>query len=91
MATTLERKVPKIKYLDKSVNDLAVIEILEGKYKGIQYTYGTVKPLDEDAVLKFSYDLVKGEVEDENDFHDIIGDILVNIVMRDDEHRTTNT
>jgi hypothetical protein len=91
MAITSERKVPKIKYLDKSVNDLAVIQILEGKYKDIQYTYGTVKPLDEDAVLKFSYDLIKGEVKDKDDFHNTIGDILVNIIMRDDEDRTTNT
>lgn len=91
MATISERKVPKIRYLDKSVNELAVIEILEGKYKGIQYTYGTVKPLDDDAVLKFSYDLVEGEVEDKDDFHNILGDILVNIVMRDDEDRTVNT
>ena len=91
MATISERKVPKIRYLDKSVNELAVIEILEGKYRGIQYTYGTVKPLDDDAVLKFSYDLVEGEVEDKDDFHNILGDILVNIVMRDDEDRTVNT
>lgn len=91
MATISERKVPKIRYLDKSVNELAVIEILEGKYKGIQYTYGTVKPLDDNAVLKFSYDLVEGEVEDKDDFHNILGDILVNIVMRDDEDRTVNT
>ena len=30
-------------------------------------------------------------VEDKDDFHNILGDILVNIVMRDDEDRTVNT
>ena len=91
MATTLERKVPKIKYLDKlSPVDTAVIEIQEGKYKGVQYFYQKVDLKDvENFKLKFEYNIIEGNVnlpEDEQDFINTIGDILTQIVSQDVEH-----
>ena len=84
-------KVPKIKYLDKlSPVDTAVIEIQEGKYKGVQYFYQKVDLKDvENFKLKFEYNIIEGNVnlpEDEQDFIDTIGDILTQIVSQDVEH-----
>ena len=86
-----ERKIPKIKYLDKlSPVDTAVIEIQEGKYKGVQYFYQKVD-LEEtkNFKLKFEYNIIEGNVnlpEDEEDFINTIGDILTQIVSQDIEH-----
>ena len=87
-----ERKIPKIKYLDKlSPVDTAVIEIQEGKYKGVQYFYEKVDLKDvENFKLKFDYNIIQGKVnlpEDEKDFINTIGDILTQIVSQDIEHR----
>ena len=86
-----ERKIPKIKYLDKlSPVDTAVIEIQEGKYKGVQYFYQKVDLKDvENFKLKFEYNIIEGNVnlpEDEKDFINTIGDILTRIVSQDIEH-----
>ena len=83
-------KVPKIKYLDKlSPVDTAVIEIQEGKYKGVQYFYQKVDLKDvENFKLKFEYNIIEGNVnlpEDEEDFINTIGDILTQIVSQDIE------
>lgn len=83
-------KVPKIKYLDKlSPVDTAVIEIQEGKYKGVQYFYQKVDLKDvENFKLKFEYNIIEGKVnlpEDEEDFINTIGDILTQIVSQDME------
>ena len=85
------RKIPKIKYLDKlSPVDTAVIEIQEGKYKGVQYFYQKVDLKDvENFKLKFEYNIIEGNVnlpEDEEDFINTIGDILTQIVSQDIEH-----
>lgn len=87
-----ERKIPKIKYLDKlSPVDTAVIEIQEGKYKGVQYFYQKVDLKDvENFKLKFEYNIIEGNVnlpEDEEDFIDTIGDILTQIVSQDIQHK----
>ena len=87
-----ERKIPKIKYLDKlSPVDTAVIEIQEGKYKGVQYFYEKVDLKDvENFKLKFEYNIIEGNVnlpEDEEDFINIIGDILTQIVSQDIQHK----
>ena len=86
-----ERKIPKIKYLDKlSPVDTAVIEIQEGKYKGVQYFYQKVDLKDvENFKLKFEYNIIEGKVnlpEDEEDFINTIGDILTDIVSQKIEH-----
>ena len=86
-----ERKIPKIKYLDKlSPVDTAVIEIQEGKYKGVQYFYQKVDLKDvENFKLKFEYNIIEGKVnlpEDEKDFINTIGDILTEIVSQKIEH-----
>tara|TARA_B100002019_G_scaffold194465_1_gene168400 strand:- start:717 stop:992 length:276 start_codon:yes stop_codon:yes gene_type:complete len=83
-------KIPKIKYLDKlSPVDTAVIEIQEGKYKGVQYFYEKVDLKDvENFKLKFEYNIIEGNVnlpEDEQDFINTIGDILTQIVSQDIE------
>jgi len=89
MGIMSERKIPRIKYLDKlSPVDTAVIEIQEGKYKGVQYFYEKVDLKDvENFRLKFDYNITEGKVEDEKDFINTIGDILTQIVSQDIEHR----
>jgi hypothetical protein len=67
-----------------------VIEIQEGKYKGVQYFYQKVDLKDvENFKLKFEYNIIEGNVnlpEDEEDFINTIGDILTQIVSQDIEH-----
>jgi hypothetical protein len=66
-----------------------VIEIQEGKYKGVQYFYQKVDLKDvENFKLKFEYNIIEGNVnlpEDEEDFINTIGDILTQIVSQDIE------
>ena len=93
METMLE--VPKFKYLNKvSPSDTSVIEILEGKYKDVEYYYLKVNMESlEEGKLVFEYNILEGEnkVEDHNDFIQTIGDILTVIIEEDNEDRTAST
>tara|TARA_Y100000034_G_C6720449_1_gene318724 strand:- start:323 stop:685 length:363 start_codon:yes stop_codon:yes gene_type:complete len=73
---------------DKEDKTLECIKIMDGKYEGMVYQYGTVgfeEVEDEDsAELVFNYRVID-EVEnsDPNELQEILGDILVEIL---DEH-----
>jgi len=76
---------------DLSKGQLAPIEILTGKYKGVKYKYGTVEANrhpQKGAVLQLKFQFVvldKNGIEDEIDkkkeFVDTIGEILNKILL----------
>ena len=70
--------------LDDDVDGLYKILLTDGKYKGIIYTYGRVRLLEEDDVLRvqFEYNIQENPVGDVNptEFRSHIGDILVDML-----------
>lgn len=88
-------EVPKFKYLNKvSPSDTTVIEILEGKYKDVEYYYLKVNMQSlEEGKLVFEYNILDGEdkIKDNNDFIQTVGDILTVIIEGDNEDRAAST
>tara|TARA_B100000519_G_C13853659_1_gene255453 strand:+ start:147 stop:449 length:303 start_codon:yes stop_codon:yes gene_type:complete len=84
--------------------DLARIKLTSDKWNGIIYHYHTVQFVheeDDEAVLKFDYDIVESPAgmdvdslteEDHTEFETLLGDILVEIIteVTVDENRTDN-
>ena len=73
---------------DENDSTLECIKIMEGKYKGLTYQYGTVafneNEENDDASMSFNYRVVKDvDDKDPDELQQIIGDILVDIL---DEH-----
>ena len=84
--------------------DLARIKLTSDKFDGFIYHYHTVQFVheeDDEAVLKFDYDIVESPIdinvdsltkEDHEEFETLLGDILVEIITESvvDENRTDN-
>ena len=84
--------------------DLARIKLTSDKFDGIIYHYHTVQFVheeDDEAVLKFDYDIDESPIdinvdsltkEDHEEFETLLGDILVEIITESvvDENRTDN-
>jgi hypothetical protein len=72
------------KLLDEDVNGLYMVELTTGEYKGIIYTYGRVRLLEEEDVLRvqFEYDIHENPVGkiDPTEFRNHIGDILIDML-----------
>lgn len=72
--------------------DIARIKLTSGKWDGIIYAYhtiGFVEQEDDDAILKFEYDVIQTPEEldveslteeDKKEFENHLGDILVSII-----------
>ncbi len=79
--------------------NLVRIKLTEGKFSGIIYHYNTIKFLEEDgddSVLQFEYDVVSTPEgldvdaltpEDKEEFENIVGDILVEIISKSVEEQ----
>jgi hypothetical protein len=85
-------------------HELCKIKLTEGKWENLIYNYKTVKIIEKDggdAILKFDYDIVETPTnldidnltpKDKQNFENLLGDVLVNIIERDiDEDRTDNS
>ena len=84
----------KITYVEKADSDFTSIKVLQKPYNGIIYTYGKVKVSEpngegEKATLTFDYRVeevppvfgkTKKDIENDEDFANFIGDILVEIL-----------
>ena len=84
--------------------DLARIKLTSDKFNGIIYHYHTVQFVgkeNDEAVLKFDYDIVESPIdmdvdsltkEDHKEFETLLGDILVEIITESavNENRTDN-
>lgn len=90
----------KIAYVEKADSDFTSIKVLQKPYNGIIYTYGKVKVSEpekenENATLTFDYRVdevppifgkTKEEIENDQDFSNFIGDILVEILEDSVDH-----
>ena len=93
--------------LDEDYNGNQLIKLTCNPYSGIIYTYGRVRLVEEDELLRvqFEYDIQENPVGvlERNKFRDYIGDILVELLEENllknnvvytggtDENRTTNS
>ncbi len=74
------------------------IGILKGKYAGVLYHYGQAKIVEEGEVARmvFDYTLINTsnftlhELQTDEEFHTMIGDILTLILMESDNEKTRN-
>ena len=74
------------------------IGILKGKYAGVLYHYGRAKIVEEGEVARmvFDYTLINTgsftlhELQTDEEFHTMIGDILTLILMESDNEKTRN-
>jgi len=79
----------KYKFDDSSTTEPVPIIITEGDYKDISYQYGSISFDEENEHMKltFDYDIIENpssfsndELESSEEFHNQIGDILVDII-----------
>jgi hypothetical protein len=61
------------------------IKILKGKYKNIVFTFGRVSfyEVDDSPHIKFDYTVLEGNDPDNEDFNNILGDVVVDILERE--------
>lgn len=73
-----------------------LIELLNGEFAGVSYSYGQIGQIqpnedDDNATLSFEYDIVnsndKGDLEQNDDFRNYIGEVLVSILLSSMEER----
>ena len=73
--------IPKYNYVEHPRFEQAGFRIADGKYENVIYTYGKVKPIEEDDKLrlKFEYNVHENPNDvdtDSDEFINMIGDIL---------------
>ena len=77
------------KFEENSTSDPVPVIITEGKYSGIKYSYGSIKFEEEKDGMRlvFDYDILenttsfeKSELDETEEFHNMLGDILVDII-----------
>lgn len=63
-------------------HNVNVIRVLEGEFKNVEYTYGSVAVQEQDgiAILKFEYNLIAGEIKNIEAFKTLSGDILQDLI-----------
>ena len=74
-------EIPKYSYVEHPRFEQAGFRIADGKYENVIYTYGKVKPIEEDDKLrlKFEYNVHENPNDldtDSDEFINMIGDIL---------------
>ena len=92
----------KYKVLFDSMNNpkeqIAPVKVLDGKYKGMIYSYGMVQVIpklesfanvmdDDELVLKFEYNVLdESEIKDDKseELEELLGDILMDIIINTD-------
>ena len=79
-------------------NKITGIGILKGKYAGVLYHYGKAKIVEEIEVARviFDYTLINTgdftlhELQTDEEFHTMIGDILTEILLEKSDEETRN-
>ena len=74
-------EIPKYSYVEHPRFEQAGFRIADGKYENVIYTYGKVKPIEENDKLrlKFEYNVHENPNDvdtDSDEFINMIGDIL---------------
>ena len=86
-------EIPKYSYVEHPRFEQAGFRIADGKYENVIYTYGKVKPIEEDDKLrlKFEYNVHENPNDvdtDSDEFINMIGDILT---MEIDKEKNDNS
>ena len=81
-------EIPKYSYVEHPRFEQAGFRIADGKYENVIYTYGKVKPIEEDDKLrlKFEYNVHENPNDvdtDSDEFINMIGDILTMEIDKD--------
>lgn len=96
------KKMPKenedYRFIDFADSELTGIQIIKGEYAGVVYHYGKVrvKEQGEMGVLEFGYTLVNpgkhdiDQLQNDDSFVTIMGDILTEILTRQTNETTRN-
>ena len=85
-------------FLPSDDNKITGIGILKGKYAGVLYHYGKARVIEEGdfARLTFDYTIIHTptfsvhELQTDEEFHTMIGDILTEILMEKTDEETRN-
>ena len=101
MVALWPKKKPKLKYRfqDSPEGDSTWVEITEGKYAGIIYSYGGVKMDMDSGLPKLSFGftvLHSGEYDidqlnSDEEFVTVMGDILTEIIIHNESTRVNDT
>ena len=99
--------IKQYELLDEDYNGNQLIQLTSNEYSGIIYTYGRVRLVEEDDLLRvqFEFDIHENPVGfvDRDKFKNHIGDILIDLLEENllknnivytggtDENRTTNS
>lgn len=71
--------IPKFKVTeDANKEGFFILEILDGEYEGVRWTYGEVT-FEEDH-MTYDLNILDGDVENDTAFKNLTGDILVSII-----------
>lgn len=94
-----KKRTPEYRFQDAPMGDGTWVEITSGKYASIVYSYGRVKFSDEIGVpkLSFGYSILHSghfdleALQSDQDFVTIIGDILTEIIIKNESIRNNDT
>ena len=80
--------IPKYNYVEHPKFEQMGFRIADGKYENVIYTYGKVKPIEENESLrlKFEYDIHENPNDvdtDSDEFIKAIGDILTTEIAKE--------
>jgi len=93
-----KKKLLKYKLQNSPVDDATWVEITDGKYSSVVFSYGTVRFSWELDIpkLQFSYDILHSGNHDsdllknDQEFVTMMGDILTEIIITNEPIRTNN-
>ena len=94
-----KKKLPKYKFQQSPWDDATWVEITEGKYSSVVFSYGMVRFSWELDIpkLQFSFDILhSGDfdadlLKNDQEFVTIMGDILTEIIIENESTRTNDT
>lgn len=93
-----KKKLPKYKFQNSPWDESTWVEITEGKYSSVVFSYGMVRFSWELDIpkLKFSYNILHSGNHDldllknDQEFVTIMGDILTEVIITNESTRTNN-
>lgn len=91
-------KLPEYRFQNAPEGDATWVEITSGKYSGVIYSYGMVKFDDSIGIpkLSFNFNILHSGDRDVNDLQNdqeyvtMIGDILTDIIINNEQTRNDN-
>jgi hypothetical protein len=93
-----KKKLPKYRFQNSPVDDVTWVQITDGRYSSVVFSYGTVRFSWELDIpkLQFSYNILHSGNHDpdllknDQEFVTMMGDILTEIIIANEPIRTNN-